>query len=380
MAEFNFKINNLTYIALLSIYLCVESVRVEVSAPMNPIHEGSILSIRCQIWNLPSENYQVTIFRTTPGGQHEMIAVDDHVTLENDNAFLAERQMTDGSIVYLLSVIYSPRSAAGEYVCKLRDIIGILTDLPSDSIHLQFFYFPSKSDPVCTSDTKSIVSIGSNVTVTCSSDIGSPPVSIQWQSDGETDIRHDKYEKQGRKYAVLKFQVSKYHAGAMFSCKVSSVAFPQRTQTCHYGPIVLEGIATNELNVPHTEIPSSIFDEKQTIPAVEKPPVTSTNMVEQCAKECSDISLSRQLYWVISAIITGGLAFILLVLVLVLCLRYQRANNIWNYQEETQARLREMKRERLYAELQTKQRESVIYMSLSRDNKRVQKHVSDVES
>ena len=371
LAKFNSLVTH--FMIMLLFTYASASMRISVSAPINPLKEGGILSIRCQIWGLPAKGFQVTIFRTTPSGQPESISVDGLVTLDSDYTFLAERQMSDGSTVYLLSVIHPSKQEAGEYVCKLRDIEGKLTDLPSDSIHLEFSYFPDKSDPVCFSDSPSIVPVGSNVTLTCSSEIGSPPVLIEWKQ-GEMDMKASQYINEGRAYSVLKLQISKLHSETVFICKVSSVSFPGRVQTCHYRPIVMN-LDREEEYVPPTERTSTINQKSGTIDRPNKPNIKTQDELSKCNKECSNLSSSRQIYWVISTIIIGGIALLFLVLVLILYFRYLRANTTWKYQN---TRLEQVQRERLYAELQTKQRESVVYMSLSRD-KRIQKNAPDLE-
>ena len=369
------KFNSLVTYLIITLLLTYASasIRISVSAPINPLKEGGILSIKCQIWGLPAEGYQVTIFRTTSSGQPESISVDGLVTLESENTFLAERQMMDGSTVYLLSVIRPSKQEAGEYVCKIRDIVGILTDLPSDSIHLEFSYFPDKSDPVCLSDNPSIVTVGSNVTLTCSSEIGSPPILIEWKQ-GEKDMKALQYIKEGRVYSVLKLQLSKHHSETVFVCKVSSVSFPGLVQTCHYR-LIVENLDGEEEFVLPTERISTINHKSGTIDRPNKPTIKAQDELSKCNKECSNLTSSRQIYWVISTFTIGGIALLFLILVLILYFRYLRANTTWKYQN---TRLEQVQRERLYAELQTKQRESVVYMSLSRD-KRIQKNAPDLE-
>lgn len=363
---------------ILSIISCLaDGTRVAISAPVNPIQEGGILSIRCQVWQL-QKGVQVTIFKTASEGdgyasQPQMITVDNVITVNSDDVFLAERHMADGSTVYLLSVIrISRQEAAGVYVCKLRDIVGVITDLPSDSVHLEFSYFPDKSDPMCTAtgdiQTSPAIPAGANLTLICSSAAGNPRVVLEWDKQNEINRNTHTFTRDGRVYTSLNFRVSNRDSGVMFICSVRSSAFPGRVQTCHYGPIVVEGANTNDRR-PHdddTTLPPMV-NTIMVVSTLDKSHYASTKddgIIKDCRRECS--TASRYKYWVIITTSVGIIAFVLFIIVFWMALRYQRTRSTWSDYQMTHTGHTTTNRERLYAELQTKQRESVLYMSLSR--------------
>ena len=93
---------------------------IKVTAPINPVREDAMISIHCQIWN-KVEGQEVTMSRKLKGAaRSQRLSWDEKVQNDDDDRiFLAERRLTDGSVVYFLSIIEVTQSDEGTYFCKI---------------------------------------------------------------------------------------------------------------------------------------------------------------------------------------------------------------------------------------------------------------------
>ena len=138
---------------------------VEASSPTNPLSDGSVLTLRCQFWNL-EPNHIVTILRDVSAGS-ESLAWNGGLPQNADSRFyLDKREQTDSSIVYLLSITYASKEDAGLYSCQvLSNNAGQVTQIASDYVHIYVRYFPVNSKPICTPKDEVTLIVGSQVTL-----------------------------------------------------------------------------------------------------------------------------------------------------------------------------------------------------------------------
>ena len=352
---------------------CNAETRIEVSAPVNPIDEGAILSVHCQIWNL-QKGQEVTIFRNrTKQGDIERLSLDNKVHIEDNNVFLAERQMLDGSVVYFLSIMAATRTDEGEYYCKISSVTGSGSRDPIDSVKIHFTYFPSEPDPLCSPKGPLTVNEGSDVSFDCSSALGNPTVSIQWKRAGSSSMLKSNGQRRitnGRVHNSLTFKPSQTNSGAVYICTIKSPVFPSQERTCHVGPITVVKRDGTPYPVSVDREPIDIIENQITV----KPTSYVVNSITQKTEEfsCDDqcpvlIPGSPVQFWIIATIAAAILTLIFLILGIVIMIKYYRLTNLPKV--EYMSALPHS--EEIYVEVDGKRRENCMYMSLEKSKKPV---------
>ena len=312
--------------------MATSNVMVTTTAPVDPVPEGGIFSIHCHVWNL-AEGQEVTLLKKPRGGRPKRIALHGTIMVPDERMFLAVRQLNDGSLVYFLSVIEARRDDDLEYECKIIDTAGSI-NLPSDSIPIRVTYFP-ESDPECgISGGALTIWEGSYVSLNCSSVSAYPIVTLQWYQSGSSSVvRSEEVVIDDRSHSQMSFRASRQeHNNAVYICEVSSAAFPDRTKTCHVGPLKViptqdgESSLSSPPHKPRTNIGDPVLPNQDTDissspsslhpPTIKRPPKTT---------DCSQVCLStqsQQSNWILATIFTGSAAFIFLLLGLTLFVKY----------------------------------------------------------
>ena len=362
------------YLSILSLilfrYLAECSVRLEISTPVNPVDEAGILSVHCKVWDLGTD-YHVII-----SNDKRMISMGETI-LEpaEDRFFLAVRQFSDGSIVYFLSIIDVTRSDMGAYFCKVVDSTdNKFITLGAESVQLDVAYFPSVTDPVCQPEREIEIHEGSVLTLNCSSEATIPLVDIQWTRTTSVDdpLTMDTTQDNARVYGTHRFVVTRKHNRAVFVCKITSVAFPDRLQTCHVGPLNVvysgrgDALVPGSDNQPDGGLTYDIPNMDELIPdvVISKPAVN--NLEESCSELCP-LDESSVLFWITSTIVTGFVALLFVIFAVVLCVKY------WNHQQPMYTRPKYVvphtgmtTMEEIYVDLEGRQRQNSVYMTLGK--------------
>ena len=339
----------------------------KATAPVSPVEEGAILSIHCEVFNL-EPTHQVIIYRTSPDGQPTTLSYGEGVSHDvDDRVFLAVRQQIDGSTVFFLSIMSVTRHEGGQYFCKVFNVAEHApSTLPVSPVTVDVSYFPSDSDPVCSPKEPPVVTVGDIITMNCSSGKGSPTVLINWvRSDGVRSARGTFYDTEdGVIHSELEFRVKASDSKVVFSCEISSPAFPGRKQSCHIGPLVVIDAIDHDS--------SSNGDIEQPFPAITEPssyPVQKgdgTNNVFTSIADCEEFcsySESSLLYWVISTCVAGLVAFVFLIIGVFLFIKFNRLSEL-----ETQTTYISTRQpgDKIYDELESRRMEHSMYMSLEK--------------
>lgn len=357
---------------------CLAQVKVALTTPINPVEQGGILSIHCQVWHLNSDNHEVTILRTTGETRvsHQKLSVDESVLQGvDDRVFLAERQLMDGSSVYFLSITEATRADEGEYFCKILENGITIREVESASVHLGVTYYPGDSDPFCSSanfkaDRPYLE--GSTVSFNCSSATANPPVSLQWTSGKRRSqvIQTREFVVDERSYSTMTLTLSRSDDGEIFVCQMTSVLFPGKLQTCHIGPLeVTPGRDPYDPNAHHPSaglITTSPLDNINN----KKPPTSGGGddnkkglvTVNDCQELCP--VQSRVIYWMVATVIAGALSLIFFIIAIALLVRYIRAPEMTRTDYITARH----KTDDIYSELECRQRigDGKVYMSLDK--------------
>ena len=344
-------------------------VDIVATAPILSAEEHGVFSIHCQASNL-GKTMEVTMYRLIGKNKDipERLTLEESVKEEvPERVFLAHRQLIDGSKIYFLTLMDVTRADQGEYVCKVVDVIGSNPDLPSSSVTIDILYFPSDTDPVCSPIAGQVlVEAGKELVLNCSSEIGNPVVTIQW-TKSRTDKVMDSKTVAGSDIAYSELRISPTSAdnGAVFMCTISSSEFPDKSSSCHIGPIIVTGGTTESLpDIGH--IPDDGQEEVTQKPpsGIENRPknASSSDIVKRCKSVCDNKDL---FHWVITTVICGLIALIFLIISIVLFIKYHLSSQLNS--EEHYMPARNPRAEDIYTELEGRMGEnSVVFMKLQK--------------
>ncbi len=309
-------------LALSSLLTFVSCTTIVASSPVNPVEEGGILSLHCQIRDL-SDDQEVKIIRVV-GGRTQRLSADKDIKSEaGDRFFLAIRQMNDGTTVYFLSIMDVAREDGGNYFCQVVREGALSVEVAAiDSVEIGIMHFPDETEPICESNRPTHIPIraGTPMVFNCTSSKSNPPVDIRWSRTGtKTDVpKSISGTGTERLYSFIRFTPTVSDNDAIFLCQISSPYFPGKVQTCHVGPLkVLPN--KNLLDVPTTKSTVSPKREIQNrepsgqVPAVE---AAATN----CEAMCTTLS-TPIIYWVVATIAASVLSLIFLVVGMVLLIK-----------------------------------------------------------
>ena len=325
------------------------------SAPVNPVEADGVVGLHCQVWNLKDGLEEVSILKGT-----NRLSLDELVTADGENTFVAKRQLTDGSLVFFLSMIGVTRETAGDYRCRVVNT-GTAQVVAYEDITLEVMYFPGDTDPICRSNTKSlIVDEGSAIKLNCSSEIAVPSVEISWKKPGTSDdnLPASKEEINGRMSSILTIRPKASETGSVYLCEVTSRAFPKKLHTCHIGPISVK--SKSNTNSRFTEISTdSSRNEPHPPDSTTATAVSIMNADYVCNDICSSYS-SQKIYWILATAGATILALIFFVLVMTLCIKYHHleegSQSGYSYPRYPM--------EKIYSEVESRRVDDRVYMSL----------------
>lgn len=338
------------------------SIRIEITAPVNPVDEKGILSIHCQVWDLnPDSHVMISAgTKTLTMGETILQGVEDRY-------FLAVRQFSDGSSVYFLSIMDVTKTDMGLYSCKVVENWGAdFRTLGYESIPIDVAYFPGVTDPVCNPQGEMKLYEGAVLRLNCSSEKAIPTVDIHWSrsSDEDDHLHVETSEHNGRVYGIHTLRkVTRKYNRALFVCKITSKTFPLKTQTCHVGPIIVLHRTGDTTIPPIGQFDQDLSDLPYDMPAIETiGPVRgpdSASCTEICAQEDS-----YTFYWVVATIVTCLIALVFLIIAIVMFIRY------WNLPTYTKPKYvipPQRPSEEIYVDLEGRPRsKNSVYMTLEK--------------
>ena len=355
------------------------SPRVSATAPMESIDEGGVLAVHCRVWNL-QPNQEVTILRKLRDDKVERLSLRDGlVSGTPDRVFLAVRQLEDASNVYFLSIMDVTRQDEGEYICYIVSNLDGFTQVATDSVQVDIFYFASDLYPNCQSDSPAeMIEEGSLVNFNCSSEVSNPPVSMTWTQTGKDTTIQTLEEIHGnQKFSSMTMRVEVQDHGSVFLCTVSSDLFPGESRTCHIGPLGVIRLADGD----RTFVPTNNMgktpqrdDTKLTVTAeaaVTKYSSGDENWRVNCRQSCSSSLSSSAFFWIIATVVSVIFAVVFCIIGITLLVRFCRTTN--NIRTTTSSKTaakytaaRLVSESEIYSELENNRRrlDSKFYMTL----------------
>ena len=348
---------------------CQSQTRLSLSAPLNPVQEGAVCALHCQIWNL-EKGQTVEMYRTYET-HNTRLSVGDILADTESPWFLAIRQLGDGSVVYFLSLTDISRRESGNYSCKVFSTWPTITEEASQTISIDVMYSPRDSDPVCSPDfdTTPVVYEGVETTINCSSELGNPVVDLQWSKAGfDRHLQSTTSIVDGRVHSVLKFRPSMKDDGVVLLCQIKNRYTVEAARSCHVGPFTI---------LPNPDRPP-IDDQQATtdatssklIPLTSRPDDSNSKRPiseQDCLSNCSALT-PPVIYWILATVITSFIAllFLLIAATLFFKLCQMPAGDNLDYAVP----MRKPTAEELYVEVDCKRDDRQMYMALHRSDPR----------
>ncbi|XP_072047509.1 uncharacterized protein [Amphiura filiformis] len=353
-------------VAVLSAIRTSRASLITATAPLAEVEEGAILSLHCRVRDI-QPGLEITLFRTLVD-KTDRLSVNEVVTLNEDGKeeriFLAVRQLDDGSVVHFLSITKVTRSDSGIYACSLYDTqTGRPREISYDPVQIGVMYFPSEEDPKCSYTSSGTPDSGFEIVLNCSSERANPEVSLSWSSGASDKLKGGTIETYGnRVHAIVKLRPS---SGTVYLCTVTSEAFPDRSRTCHIGPLSVSQNTLHNINNPFT-LP----------PPVKRPVTPTTSLIKPLDKtitDCSEIcgSDSQSSMWMITTAAIGSVAVFFMILVLLMLCKYYKLNtsNDTFYVSHHTKDPMVVPTEQMYSELEYKRNQNMVYMALAKRDK-----------
>ena len=323
---------------------------LEVTTPINEVAVGDILAIQCQIWNIQNGD-TVAIARTSPDGS-EQISSGSRISESSveDRGYLSTRTFPDGSSVYFLTLLDVKLEDGGNYVCSVTRIVGLLPSFVThDSIDVQIYLFPDKSQPSCTSNPPNLMlSEGNTLELACTTYKTVPTVVLKWRSLLTYEYLQSPNLSQGDTVVSrLYITTEKVHHSAIFRCEMTSPGFPDRIQSCEIGPISIQSSS----NTAGSDFSLTTRTSKEVIRVDTGNPITP---VSDCQNVCTS-SFGTIFYLTVSTAATSLLTIIFFITTIVMCCKHHNVSS-------------DVRQNQRYVPTPPSQVSDPVYVSLSRRN------------
>ncbi|XP_072047481.1 uncharacterized protein [Amphiura filiformis] len=346
----------LLYITIHCLYSANCATRIVATAPVNPVNEGELLSIHCQVWDL-NPNHEVSIHRQLDHKTERLTVNEDVMSTVDDRVFIAVRLLADGSAVYFLTITDVTRQDSGNYSCKVVNAAEVKKVAESD-LNITIHYFPSEVNPVCGKLSQQEWLEGTTISLNCTSEKGNPPVRIEWKQGALGSLPEARYISRGdMTYSELNLRLTTNHNGALFLCEIRSKPFGNKVSSCHIGPIAVRPNKNGENKLETPTVVTKTKPGNTETGTIPKLPVSK----DDCLKNCSPYSTSV-LFWVIATVASAVIALIFLLMGATLIVKYMRIR-----QTNQRTFMAQRVGEDIYAEVESKnENRSRLYMSLQR--------------
>lgn len=348
-----------------------------------------MMSVHCQVWNL-DDDHVVTISRKPdglPSSKMESIAWNDLIQQDvEERFFIATRRLEDGSVVFFMSVIDVVTEDSGIYYCKVLSI-DPFTEIKVGSTKVAVSFFPAEA-PVCAPNHPVTLRMGVPFVVNCSSSIGYPAVDLQWYRSIDEKMLGARQYNTSDNTAVSELEIlpSRDLQDIVIVCHVTSVMFPDRSETCHIGPFHITPVLPNNDII---KSPPGIGDfdaARPTSPGVRVETAVATVAVfpaedevkGHCREVCPTTLNSPILHWIVATVFIGLLAFIFLIITIAISVRLCKPTSDprdrsrgggGHYQYKQRGHTgakRMMGPEDVYEKLECRRDDQTVYMSLHR--------------
>lgn len=292
---------------------------VTVTAPLNPVKQGDILSVHCKVERHSTSNTVQIARQRDSESDKKSLTTDNIITEEKENRmFIAKRLLKDSSTVFFLSITDVTRDDEAEYSCNV--IQGISNIIAEEKVKIKIQYFPEEG-PTCESSPAMPIKVLERelVILNCTSPIGNPAVDVTWiKTGGDQTPFQTKGVSSDTAYSTLELHPTLAdNDNSIYQCEVRSNVFRGNdyVHRCHIGPFE---VVYNPTTPPPTRItttPSPVL----TTPY--RPPITPV-LPEECKEFCRLEQEPTIFYWTIATVIAGILAIVFLIMGIIILIKY----------------------------------------------------------
>ena len=334
---------------------------VQVTTPISPAIVGGILAVQCQIWDIQAGD-SVDIARTSKEGS-ERISSGSNIldSSVQERVYLAIRTSTDGSILYFLTMLNIRASDSGKYTCSVTRISGAVpTAIDYDSVDIEIFSFPDKSEPSCMGNPQSLMLMeGSILELTCSSYARTIPiVNLKWRSLSTYEyLQSTDVSEGGTVVSNLYITIQKERHGTIFRCEMTSKGFPDRMQSCEIGPISVMSAVDNvdrDFSLTTTK-PKDVIRLK------------TSGTIEDCQHTCKSSS-DTVFFLTVSTAATCLLTIIFLITTIIMCCKYNNISSGATQRQQCVPTPPSLASDPVYVSLQRRNTNERVYMTLEDPN------------
>ena len=209
---------------------------VEVSSPTNPVEEGRILAINCEIRNMRDE-YTVQFLRIIDTRTEQLTTGDTYMqSTISQRVFLAKRTFTGTTAIYFLTIVDIMMADKGTYVCNVNTYTkGISLNIGHDNMDIEVYTFP-KANPICQiTANRNTFRKGDKLVLTCTSATTHPIVDLEWSSSSSGEpITAQTVYGESTVYSELKVFMSENYDREILICRMTSRGFPNRGEILPY--------------------------------------------------------------------------------------------------------------------------------------------------
>ncbi|XP_038079433.1 uncharacterized protein LOC119746519 isoform X2 [Patiria miniata] len=226
-------------VLLLVSYPVDGDVTVQVDASTSHPMEGHSTSLSCRVRSMNQS--QVIVWskdrRSITWGDTMGQMMSSRFELDMESRNTSEGMLTS----YILTINDVTRDDDGSYECEVlqeNDGYGY-SAMASKAVHLSVLYFPSSVYPYCSLNGSQTLLTGTELTVTCTSEVGNPQIISEWMTGDDTvpSPMYRNVESSSMMVSELAFTASHDLQGATFVCRVTSEAYPETYRTCSLGPL-----------------------------------------------------------------------------------------------------------------------------------------------
>ena len=291
---------------------------VEVSSQTNPVEEGGILAINCEIRNMRDE-YTVQFLRIMDTRTEQLTMGDTYMqSTIFQRVFLAKRKLTGTTAAYFLTIVDVLIADKARYVCNVNTYTnGISTNIGHDNIDIEVYTFP-KANPICQIAPNGYTfRKGDKLVLTCTSANAHPVVDLEWSSGSSGEpISAQSVNDASTVYSDLAVFMQEKYDGTIFICTMRSRGFPDRERSCYVGPITMS--RSNEFSDIDVNLVPSINSETKVIFNED-----GTLLSHECMNSCSTEDEHNMIIY-LGAGSTGAtiLMITFLISTIVLCYKY----------------------------------------------------------
>ena len=349
---------------VLSIFSAGAETNVELSAHINPVTNGGILALQCQIQNM-QDGYRVVILRRPMQGVPEQLTMGDTIVTSTASSriFLSIRTFPGGSKVYFMTMVDVSLIDESEYLCTVSTFsdFGEFKAIARDSVTIQVYSFPVANSPMCTSNVaKSLHEGKSTIELSCSSEQGHPTVELTWFRRGYSDqLISPSVIQNDQVVSHVEFTASHVDQNAVFVCEMTSNGFPDYKRTCEVGPVkIIQETTSTSLITTSPNVIGIVGDSN-----IDK----DTLLPGDCNNEC-DSSSSTVFYLTVSTAAASLLCVIFFITTVIMCCKYNNKSNVMRERHEQIPTPPIRVADPNYRSLQRRTNNELVYMTLEDPN------------